>query len=228
MIYDKLRTERPDVVAFQEVTGHISDFLRQSLSDIYDFYTFFRSENFDGEGITIATLKDSIVCHSIDSFWLSPTPRVPGSRFAEQSSCPRVASVGVYRERATGRLIRICNTHLDHISDEARVLGVSLLLDRLAAMNEEYPLPTVLLGDLNAAPNSATIRVIKESPLALIELTDKIPVTFHDYGTMEAKIDYIFGTPDLAASASVVGAWRDEHNGVYLSDHYPIFVDVEV
>ena len=226
MIYDKLRSERPDIVAFQEVTAYIADFLERSLSDIYDFYTFFRSENFDGEGITIATLKDSIVCHSIDSFWLSPTPRIPGSRFAEQSTCPRVASVGVYRERATGRLIRICNTHLDHVSDEARVLGVSLLLDRLAAMNEEYPLPTVLLGDLNAAPDSAPIRVIKESPLALTELTEKISVTFHDFGTDEHKIDYIFGTQEIAASVSAVGAWCDEHEGVYLSDHYPIFVEV--
>lgn len=226
MIRDKLRSERPDLVAFQEVTAHIADFLERSLSDIYDFYIFFRSEHFDGEGVAIATLKDSLVCHSIDSFWLSPTPRVPGSRFDEQSTCPRVASVGVYRERATGRLIRICNTHLDHISDEARVLGVSLLLDRLATMNEEYPLPTVLLGDLNAAPDSAPIELIKESLLALTELTDKIPVTFHDYGVVEHKIDYIFTTPDLATTVSAVGAWRDEHEGVYLSDHYPIFVEV--
>ena len=227
MIYDKLRTERPDVVAFQEVTGHIADFLRKSLSDIYDFYTFFRSENFDGEGITIATLKDSIVCHSIDSFWLSPTPRVPGSRFAEQSTCPRVASVGVYRERATGRLVRICNTHLDHVSDEARVLGVSLLLDRLATMNEEYPLPTVLLGDLNAAPDSATITVIKESPLALTELTAEIPVTFHDYGRNGLKIDYIFMSPSLAEKVISVEAWRDEKSGIYLSDHYPMCATLE-
>lgn len=225
MIYDKLRSERPDIVAFQEVTAYIADFLEKSLSDIYDFYTFLRSEHFNGEGVAIATLKDSLVCHSIDSFWLSPTPRVPGSRFAEQSTCPRVASVGVYRERATGRLIRICNTHLDHVSDEARVLGVSLLLDRLAVMNADYPLPTVLLGDLNAAPDSTPIRVVKESPLALTELTDKIPVTFHDFGTDEHKIDYIFTTPDLATTVSAVGAWTDSHEGVYLSDHYPIFVE---
>ena len=226
MIHDKLRSERPDLVAFQEVTAHIADFLERSLSDIYDFYIFFRSEHFDGEGVAIATLKDSLVCHSIDSFWLSPTPRIPGSRFAEQSTCPRVASVGVYRERATGRLVRICNTHLDHVSDEARVLGVSLLLDRLATMDEEYPLPTVLLGDLNAAPDSAPIRVVKESPLALTELTAEIPVTFHDYGVVEHKIDYIFTTPDLATTVSAVGAWTDSHEGVYLSDHYPIFVEV--
>ena len=226
LICDKLRSERPEIVAFQEVTPSIFAALKGSLSDTYDFYVFFRSENFDKEGVAIATLKDSIVCHSVDSFWLSPTPRVPGSRFPEQSHCPRVATVGVYRELSTGRLVRVCNTHLDHVSDEARVLGIELLLGRLAAMNEEYPLPTVLLGDLNAAPDSATIAVIEASPLALTELTAKISVTFHDYGVEARKIDYVFTTPDLAASVSAVGAWDDCINGVYLSDHYPIFVEV--
>lgn len=226
MIYDKLRRERPEIVGFQEVTAPIFGFLKNSLSDIYDFNMFFRSENFDGEGVAIATLKDSIVCHSVDSFWLSPTPRVPGSRFPEQSPCPRVATVGVYREIATGRLIRVCNTHLDHVSDEARVLGIELLLGKLAAINEEYPLPTVLLGDLNAHPDSEPITVIKASPLALNELTADIAVTFHDYGTREAKIDYIFGTQELAESMSGAFAWTDEHAGIYLSDHYPIGVEV--
>ena len=226
MIYDKLRCERPEIVGFQEVTAPIFDFLKNSLSDIYDFNMFFRSENFDGEGVAIATLKEKIACHSIDSFWLSPTPRVPGSRFSEQSKCPRVATVGVYRELATGRLVRVCNTHLDHISDEAKVLGISLLLDRLATINAEYPLPTLLLGDLNSLPESEPIAVIKASPLALTELTADIPVTFHDYGTKEVKIDYIFGTQELAESVSSVGTWDDCINGVYLSDHYPIFVEV--
>ena len=226
MIYDKLRQERPEIVGFQEVTASIFDFLKNSLSDIYDFNMFFRSENFDGEGVAIATLKEKIACHSIDSFWLSPTPRVPGSRFPEQSKCPRVATVGVYRELATGRLVRVCNTHLDHISDEAKVLGISLLLDRLATINAEYPLPTLLLGDLNSLPESEPIAVIKASPLALTELTADIPVTFHDYGTKEVKIDYIFGTQELAECVSEAFAWDDEHAGIYLSDHYPIGVEV--
>ena len=227
MIYDKLRRERPEIVGFQEVTAPIFGFLKNSLSDIYDFNMFFRSANFDGEGVAIATLKDSIVCHSVDSFWLSPTPRIPGSRFPEQSECPRVATVGVYRERATGRLVRVCNTHLDHISDEARVLGISLLLGRLAEINAEYPLPTVLLGDLNARPDSEPIAVIKASHLALTELTADLPVTFHDYGAEEVKIDYIFGTKELAECVSEAFAWDDEHAGIYLSDHYPIGVELK-
>jgi endonuclease/exonuclease/phosphatase family metal-dependent hydrolase len=226
LIYEKLRSERPEIVAFQEVTAPIFGFLKNSLSDVYDFQMFFRSANFDGEGLAIATLKDSMVCHSIDSFWLSPTPRVPGSRFPEQSPCPRVATVGVFREVATGRLIRVCDTHLDHISDEARLLGINLLLKRLSDINEEYPLPTVLLGDFNARPESAPVAAIKTSPLGFSELTESIPVTFHDYGTKTIKIDYIFGTGELADALVSCGIWDDCKNGVYLSDHYPVFVEV--
>ena len=51
MIYGKIRAERPDVIAFQEVTPKNFDFLYHSLSDIYDVQVRYRSENYDGEGV---------------------------------------------------------------------------------------------------------------------------------------------------------------------------------
>ena len=226
MIYDKLRCERPEIVGFQEVTVPIFNFLKTSLSDIYDFHVSFRTANFDGEGVAIATLKERIACHSVDSFWLSPTPHVPGSRFPEQSVCPRVAIVGVYREIATGRLVRVCNTHLDHISTEARVLGMQVVLGRLEALDAARHLPTVILGDFNARSDSEPIALCHASPIGLVDTTSEIPITFHDYGSRDIKIDYIFATKDLAECVTEVGVWDDCHAGIYLSDHYPIFIEV--
>ncbi len=226
MIYDKLRSERPEIIAFQEVTEKIFDFLKNSLSDIYDFYMFFRSENYDGEGLLLATLKGSVIVDGLERFWLSPTPSVPGSRFEEQSPCPRIAVIAECREISSGRVIRVCNLHLDHISDEARVLGMQVVLDKLGELNATKSLPAVILGDFNARPDSWPIALCHASSLGFAETTESIPVTFHDYGNIERKIDYIFATKDIADRVTETGAWQDEHAGIYLSDHYPIFVEV--
>lgn len=226
MIYDKLRTERPEIVAFQEIREPTEQFLRRALSDIYDFNMFYRSENYDGEGLLLATLKGSVAVDGLERFWLSPTPNVPGSRFPEQSPCPRIAVIAECREISSGRIVRVCNLHLDHISDEARVLGMQATLDRLEGLDAKRHLPTVILGDFNARPDSEPIALCHRSAMGLVDTTSEIPITFHDYGNTERKIDYIFGTEDLSEQVSAVGAWDDCHAGIYLSDHYPIFVEV--
>ena len=226
MIYDKLRAERPEIVAFQEIKEPMEQFLRRALSDIYDFHMFYRSENYDGEGLLLATLKGSVAVDGLERFWLSPTPNVPGSRFPEQSTCPRIAVVAECREIASGRIVRVCNLHLDHISDEARVLGMQIVLGRLEELEAARHLPTVILGDFNARPDSEPIALCHASPIGLVDTTESLPVTFHDYGSRDIKIDYIFATKDLAECVTEVGVWDDCHAGIYLSDHYPIFVEV--
>jgi len=62
--------------------------------------------------------------------------------------------------------------------------------------------------------------------VGLVDTTESIPTTFHDYGNRDIKIDYIFATKELAEQVSAVGAWDDCHAGIYLSDHYPIFIEV--
>ena len=226
MIYQKIREERPDVIAFQEVTEKNFDFLSKSLSDIYDMHVRFRSVTFDGEGLAIAFLKSNTELVNIESFWLSPTPGVPGSRYPSQSDCPRICVVAVFREFASGRVIRICNTHLDHRSEQARVLGVQLLLSRISKANEDIALETVILGDMNAQPDSLVISECKNSPLDLSEVTEKIKTTFHGFGLKSSKIDYVFASRGLALRAEPK-IWDDSHEGIYLSDHYPIEADFE-
>ena len=224
MVYEKLRTERAEIVAFQEVKPKIEAFLRASLSDIYDFNMFYRSENYDGEGLLLATLKGSVAVDGLERFWLSPTPSVPGSRFEEQSIYPRIAVIAECREISTGRIIRVCNLHLDHISESAKVLGIRVALDRLEALQSARHLETVILGDFNARPDSEPIALCQKSPLGLVDTTESLPVTFHAFGKRDpfVKIDYIFATEGLAKSVSEAFAWTDSREGIYLSDHYPI------
>ena len=60
--------------------------------------------------------------------------------------------------------------------------------------------------------------------------------TYHAFGTRknergereDCKIDYIYLSATLRPRLAAVTPWQDEHAGIYLSDHYPISIEVEI
>jgi exonuclease III len=42
------------------------------------------------------------------------------------------------------------------------------------------------------------------------------------------KIDYLLTTADLAAACLAHGLWDDCIDGIYLSDHYPVWADFDL
>ena len=177
--------------------------------------------------MTVIFRRDKFQLISMQTFWLSPTPNVPGSRYAEQSWCPRTATELVLREAATGKVLRVVNTHLDHEGSLARQLGLSQILKHLDAVDFFHDVPVLLMGDFNAAPDSPELQAFSQYP-EYKNATADIGVTFHGFNTTDAfgQIDYIF----VKGNVSVVSAekWMDERDGVYLSDHYPVCVQFQL
>lgn len=60
----------------------------------------------------------------------------------------------------------------------------------------------------------------------MIDFSSDISYSFHNYGEVEEKIDYIYGSQDIKCKHTEV--WSDCVNQVYLSDHYPICIDVVI
>ena len=58
--------------------------------------------------------------------------------------------------------------------------------------------------------------------------TKEIPSTFHDYGKRGVKIDYIYVTEELKHAFLASDIWADEREGIYLSDHYPVWAEFEL
>jgi len=116
-----IKSEKPDVVCFQECTDQIYDLLKTFLPD---YHIVFNQRNADlkGEGLATALRKDSAELLGLESFWLSPTPYLPGSRYEEQSLCPRICQCVTVR--CEDKIFRVYNVHLDHKSDLARRLGI--------------------------------------------------------------------------------------------------------
>lgn len=111
MIYDRILEEMPDVLAFQEVIPRSLDFLRRLFPE-YEFFGQLRTEHFDGEGLYTAVRRDTYDATAFEAFWMSPNPYEPGSRFPEQSECPRVCILTDLRNRKTGERLRLLNVHL--------------------------------------------------------------------------------------------------------------------
>ena len=223
---DKIESEKPDVIGFQEVTPLTLPVLKKLLPE-YEFVGQFRSENYDQEGLFTAVRKETCDFLGFETIWLSPTPYVPGSRFEEQSKYPRICLEAKIRHRQSGTVFRLYNLHLDHISDRARVLGIEAAFRFVDSFKADGA-PVVILGDFNAEPGSETINIC-DSRKDLRCLTSHIPVTFHGYGERESlKIDYIYMSNELADRVTATEAWTDTVNGIYLSDHYPICAELQV
>lgn len=226
-ILEKINKEKPDIICAQETTDRMRAWLRSVLTD-YEMIGQGREANYRGEANPILYRKDRFSPLSIGQFWLSETPNIPGTRYADQSPCPRIctyATLLVGDERAP---VRVYSTHLDHISESARALGMKSVLDAIEIDSKTSSAPVLLLGDFNAEPNERCIQDAKEfAHPSLHDLTANIDHSFHDYGRLprKCKIDYIFSNLDAAGDCV---AWTDEHDGIYLSDHYPLAVSVEL
>jgi endonuclease/exonuclease/phosphatase family metal-dependent hydrolase len=225
-IYDKIMQEKPEIIAFQEVVSNSLELLKRMLPE-YEFFGVLRSAKYTGEGVYVAYLKEKFLFLGGESFWLSPTPYVAGSRFVNQSDCPRVCAYVKLVDRNTGEILNIFDLHLDHVSDEARRLGLELLFkyieDRNKAIDKDK---IVILGDFNALREDGVMQFAFGKEW-LIDSTKDVGVTFHDFGRENYRqIDYILLSKALESRVQSVGTWRDEHNGIYLSDHYPVCVEL--
>lgn len=220
-ILETIAREKPDIIGFQEVLPHVAAWLKESLTEYY-VVGCPRCEDLSGEQVCIAFRPDRFNLMKMDTFWLSPTPYVPGSRYPEQSICPRTCTEVVLQELSSGKVLRVLNTHLDHEGSLARVLGARQIL---AYLNEAkfFPLaPAVLVGDLNAEPDSPEIRLLSSH---MRNLTEGIGITYHGFGgPNSADIDYIFLRGAIEGTAP--RKWDECRDGVYLSDHYPVCAEL--
>lgn len=218
LILEKLRREAPDAVCFQEVLPHAAAWLKEALEG-YSVIGCGRTEALDDEQMTIAYRRDRLNLIAMETFWLSETPGVPGSRYPRQSICPRSGTDALFEDLETRRVFWLTNVHLDHEFAEARELGLRQALARAENRTLFPHAPAVIVGDMNAEADSLEMAPLKNASFE--NLTRGIGVTYHGFGRAEdpCSIDYIL-TRGFCCEG--VEKWTDMRDGVYLSDHYPV------
>lgn len=225
LILRVLRQEKPDIVCFQEVLPHVQRWLKEILPD-YTVVGCAREPGFRGESVCIAFRRDLFNLVHMDTFWLSPEPYTPGSRYEVQSDCPRTAAELLLHVDGTEQVIRVLNTHLDHQGAPARILGLTQILRHLDAAPLFPEAPIVLTGDFNTPPESEELSVFHDFP-GYTNATEGIGTTYHGYQNgRDSSIDYIFLRGAVACRG--IEKWTHVEKGVFLSDHYPICATLEL
>ncbi|MGK2864156.1 MAG: endonuclease/exonuclease/phosphatase family protein [Chitinophagaceae bacterium] len=208
--------------------GQVMD-LKQKLSR-YKYAGVGRDDGKE-KGEYSAIFYDSTRLQALETktFWLSETPKVPGSK-SWDAAITRVVTWVRFRDRKTKKIFFAFNTHFDHIGKIARRESAGLLLKKVKEIAGNTP--AVITGDFNAEPADEPAQVItnKKDPLHLMDAKEfsKTPHygptgTFNGFKTKERNdqpIDYIFlkGKWKVLNHATISQTWE----GRFASDHYAV------
>ncbi|MBR3733749.1 MAG: endonuclease/exonuclease/phosphatase family protein [Bacteroidaceae bacterium] len=222
---------KSDIVGMQEVQQRQLTDLCSMMGD-YSYVGVARDDGKQkGEYNPIFYRKERFNLLRSGTFWLSPTPAEPS--YGWGAACRRIATWAILQEKTTMKSIIVLNTHLDHISEEARANGAALIKERLSRMNNE--LPVVVTGDMNSDDKSTAYA---KFATAIFPMQDAYKTakrkkgpdyTFHGFGQLpqdnRTKIDYIFLSSQINVKkfTNYDGSLGE---GRYLSDHNALTADI--
>jgi endonuclease/exonuclease/phosphatase family metal-dependent hydrolase len=221
----EIAQQAPGIIGFQEATRWQYRYLVQAMP-AYDSVIDYRDDTLLSEGCPIFYSKELYALKDKGSFWLSETPEVMSKDWG--AACFRICSYVILTEKSTGKDFVVFNTHLDHVSDEARIKGMAVVLDRIAKFGG---IPAVLMGDLNAEEDSETILDATEHFLdaryAAPETEDSY--TYQNWGNMEkaVRIDYFMISKE-GITPIRYDVLTETHDGAYSSDHCPILLELRL
>jgi endonuclease/exonuclease/phosphatase family metal-dependent hydrolase len=224
-----MKQEQPDIIGTQELLPTMISDLAKRLPN-YDWFGKPRRSN--DEHSAIFFRKDLVQVINNGTFWLSETPLIEGST-SWNSSLPRICTWGEFHCLDYPYKFRVFNTHLDHMSKEARLKGVMGIKQYMDTLNREEHLPLVLMGDFNAYPNSEEVRFWQDdnhftSVYSTMDRDETLRKTFHDFegGYQGEPIDYIFVSKTIQIkSGSILDSKVDN---MYPSDHYPVCARINI
>ena len=219
LILKNIENEKPSIIGFQEATKWQYGYLTDCLEG-FDSVIEYRDNSPFSEGCPIFYKADLYKLVDKGSFWLSETPEVMSKDW--NSACYRICSYVILEELESGKQFVVFNTHLDHISDEARINGIGVVLDKISQFGG---LPSMIMGDFNAAEDSTTYKKVTEDFLdAKYQLENPdCGCTYQCFGEQldREPIDYFMISKE-GLKVEEFKRVTTTYDGVYPSDHFPI------
>ena len=221
LIVKNIESVKPDILCFQEVTSMHYGYLTECLKG-YDNVIQYRDKSPFSEGCPVFYSTSRFDLKDKGSFWLSETPEVMSKDW--NSACYRICSYVILTDKQSKKDLVVFNTHLDHISDEARINGIAVVLDKIKQFGG---LPSIITGDFNAEEDSQTYKSATENFLdAKYQLENPMKgATYQGYGKEldRENIDY-FMISKTGISVEDYKIVDTTYDGVYPSDHFPIMM----
>lgn len=216
-----------DIVGLQEVCGNQLDDISKLPG--YSYEGIGREKDNVSEHSPVFYKKDLFEKEDGGTFWLSLTPDYPSKSW--ESDCKRICTWVRLIDKRTGKVFVFLNTHLDHISEEARFQGAQLIIGWIN--NHASDVPVVITGDFNAFPEERCYQEITKNLQDTRQAANAAhygpagTFTGFDYSLPWEdlkEIDYIFANQhvNVLKTRTVV----DSFDRKYPSDHFPVTATV--
>jgi len=226
-----LRGYDPDFFGIQEGLLHQVKYMDSLLAD-YSFIGKGRDDGMEaGEFCAVFFKKAQFLLLQQGLFWLSETPDVPSRGW--DAALNRICVYGLFESVNSRHRFLVFNTHLDHIGILAREKSLELIQNRANVLNPDH-LPVIILGDFNLTPGDRAFdNLLREYTDSRSAYTGEISGpegTFNAFRfdlPVSERIDYVF----IHQGKSEIKAYRviaDAYEGLYPSDHFPVFVTVKL
>lgn len=223
-----------DIIGFQEVLINQLTYLKKHLEQ-YNTVGVGREDGKEkGEFSPVFFRKERFEALKSGTFWLSETPDKVSKGW--DAALERIATWVMLKDKVTDREFVFMNTHFDHRGDRARLESAVLLKHKSNELAQGLPL--ILTGDFNLVPESKAINILTE-PDGSNTLVNSSHVAAFSYGPdwttcgfddrpFEDRkvIDYIFVKHIKKVNRYAVLA--EMLNDLYLSDHCPVFAQIEL
>ncbi|QDY71205.1 endonuclease/exonuclease/phosphatase family protein [Qingshengfaniella alkalisoli] len=157
-------------------------------------------------------------------FFFSDTPDVIYSRTFD-GSYPAFASWVRLSPHDGSASLTVFNVHFEHKSGSNRLKSAELVAGRIAPLVETGE-RVVLAGDMNALGFAQTVKILEAAGLVFLPVDG---ATYHfDRGiNLFGAIDHIAVSENLLPAADPT-VLRRKFEGIWPSDHYPVFTDVSL
>jgi len=226
-----LNNHKADIIGFQEVLHNQRNDLKKMLPGFGQVGAGRDNGKTKGEYGPVFFRKDKFKCMGSATFWLSPTPNVIGS-VGWDAALTRICTYIKLKEKKTGKIFFVFNTHFDHIGDSARMMSAKLILQKINELAKGQPV--ILTGDFNSEPDGKGYGEIISSINPKLSDTfsennsTKINCTFKGFQVKSnicKRIDYIFITPQFEKLNFKI---IDDNDGnYYTSDHLAVMCELK-
>ena len=219
-----LKKYSPDVLCIQE--GLFNQMLDlQTMLPNYFYVGVGRDDGKEkGEFSAVFFKKSMFELVTSNTFWLSPTPEIAGSK-GWDAAITRICSYGKVKLKNTNKLLFVFNTHSDHIGEKARQESAKLILNKITEIAGNDAV--ILTGDFNSEPNSLAYNNITnynnhpfKDTFTKSKNKDCTFTGFEIKSTICKRIDFIFYDKNFKLKNYQI---INDNNGIYYpSDHLAV------
>ncbi|MBN2711354.1 MAG: endonuclease/exonuclease/phosphatase family protein [Planctomycetes bacterium] len=228
-----IRDNKLDIIGIQEGVA----FQLDKLISLLPGYKYVGEGRDDGKAAgefsAIIYNQDKVEVLEHETFALCLTPEVFGSK-SWGAAYPRICTWALLRDKKSGKQFFFANTHLDNASEQARIEGSKMVINRLSKLREGTPI--IFSGDFNQNTKSDVYKIITgmlDDSGSISETPHKgAGYSFTAYGkrtpppelAWRMQIDFIFVSHGVKVlSHETIDSRVDGH---YSSDHCPVAAEI--